>query len=306
MKQETLFRAIGEIDETMIREAADPTVRRSTGRRGWRAGLIAAAAALLCLATAWAVAGSSGVRLFDSWEEMMSAPEDVAKGYTVRGDVTPAKDVTAEQMIRDVIEAVRHVADWSNKAVLNDEEEPSLVTFHYVDTPRSLTDAVALQDVFHPDLSYLERTLAPVEDTFCHARGTWRSPRSGDYTGMYHEAQQEDETLYEESVWGVYHTESGGVMWLSIGYLRQPDGDEPTHEKLIYSDSFDFREQATTADGSVMQFFGTGNLISGMLTLPYGEVELSCAGCTREEVLDQIEHLDLGDIPMVFTVGPAK
>lgn len=315
MKQETLFKAIGEIDDAIIWEAKNPEVHRRAGRRfGWREGLIAAAVTVLCLATAWAVATGAGVR-FVSVKEQKQAALTGAQDFGV--DIVPGahfsetSQQTVDEYLRDLTGSLAGELGMNGKcswreavgaATIEQAEDPAFLKwdhFLYAQAIPTLSAMGDLQDDFHPDLSYLERMLTPVDGTFVYAVDTRRPCGNADVLQEVHAAPGGDEEVFDIWAQGTYRTASGGVLTVGFDYL-------PTlrqGELMVSADSYAFKEQVTSADGTVFELFQVGSNVYGYLYLPHGSVSITGVGCTREEIRAQIQHLDLGDIPAVFSTG---
>jgi len=315
VKRETLFQAIGEIDEEFIREAKEPTGGRDA-RRSLRVCLVAAAAAVLCLATVWAVASGAGVRLVNREDQerwALTGSEELGVDIVPGAYFSDMDQQTVDEHLRDLTRSIAGELKMNGKctwreavgaATIEEAEDPDFIKwdhFLYAEAMPALSTMGEWQDDFHPDLSYLESTLTPVEGTFVYAVDTRRPCGSEEPWGEVHAEPGGDEEVYNIWAQGTYRTASGGALTAGFTYL-------PTlrqSELMVSGDSYELHEQAASADGTVFELFQVGTNIYGYLYLPHGNVNLIGVGCTREEVLEQIEHLDLGDIPVVFTVGAA-
>lgn len=316
MKQEALLRAIGEIDEEMIWAAKKPTERRGM-RRSVRVGLIAAAAAALCLATAWAVVSGAGVRLVDREDQermALTGAEEMGVDIVPGAHFSDMDQQTVDEYLRDLTRGVAGEIKQNGRCTwreavgamtIEQAEDPDFIKwdhFLYAEAIPTFSAIGERQNDFHPDLSWLERTLTPVEGTFIYAVDTRRPRGSADPWEEVHAEPGGDEEVYDIWAQGTYRTASGGALTVSFDYL-------PTlrqSELMLSADSYDFREQVTSADGTAFELFGVGSNVYGYLYLPHGNVNLTGVGCTREEVRQQIEHMDLGDIPAVFSVGAER
>lgn len=315
MKKEGLFRAIGEIDEEFIQEAKEPAARKGT-RKSLRVCLIAAAAATLCLATVWAVASGAGVRFVDREDQRRMA---LTGGEELGVDIVPGahfsdKDQqTVDEYLRDLTRGLAREIEMNGKCswreavgatTIEEAEDPDFIKwdhFLYAEAIPAFSAIGERQDDFHPDLTWLESSLTPVEGTFVYTVDTRRPCGSADPWEEVHAEPGGDEEVWLIWAQGTYRTASGGALTVGFGYL-------PTlrqSELMVSADSYELHEQATSADGTVFDLFQVGTNMYGYLYLPHGNVNFMGVGCTWEEMREQIEHMDLGDIPSVFSVGAA-
>ncbi len=144
-------------------------------------------------------------------------------------------------------------------------------------------------------MSYLEASLTGVEESFLclTARGS----------GLVWAAGQEDNPeprareLFQSEVRGCYRTDSGGCFQLSFIYRpAMPFG--PT---WFIGESITRQEVVRSADGTEFDVAQAGNWIIASAVFRYGEVVIYGVDTGWDEVADQIAHLDLGDVPAVFS-----
>jgi len=315
MKREELLRAVGEIDEELIWGAKN--VNRPH-RRPLRAVLIAAAVAALCLTVVWGVSAAitSYRARFVKTEEGYWYSEEKKLGMNpTYFDV----DVFYDRAEDPAWRADSHAEAVADNGRYYAEMVGTRDTYHYGDklertqsgeivivetTQRhwdvvtdsgggmaKLADMGQYEEYFHPDVNYLEATLTPVEGSLgyysetgsCYMGGTEICP----------------EQLFRMSVTGDYRTPSNGVLSVIIDYMPA-EGFGPT---IYVGDRISRREVVKSTDDTQFDVLQVRDIVVAEAVFPYGHVLIYGLQCTWDEVVDQITHLDLGDVPAVFSTG---
>lgn len=310
MKQEDLLRAVGEIDEELIWNAKK---ERKHHRRPLVVALVAAAAVILCLSTAWAgviVYRAGFVKAEDGFHSEQRTPY----GYISSNYYTEEMPKhTADEMAEI---SAKHGQEFMEMSGQHTEENGGYVrrdkSGELVDTGAgyawdlifdanilpSMSAVGQYQDYYHPDVSYMESTLIPVEGSFVYftengSGSVWGPPEDGK------QSETKPEQLYRASVWGAYRTASNGTFVLMLDY--QPA--MPFGPAWFIGDNITLRDTVKSAGGTEFDLVQADNWLIAHATYLHGQIIIYGIDCTVDEVVEQITHLDLGDVPTVFNTG---
>ena len=200
MTSKQLLLALGELDESTVKTAHLPM--RRNRHRTLRAALIAAAAAVLCLTAVWGavtgyrahVAGTSD----EFWREFPGTEDGLSSLFFMDG----LSEYGADAQVEIALENVQSLLDRSGRSyhfdgsfVKRGENGQMINTagFDWIlvgnaEVMPSLGAMWKHQKYYRPDVSYLETTLIPVEESFlCLIRGNCNSLRktSNQITSSY-------------------------------------------------------------------------------------------------------------------------
>lgn len=313
MTNKQLLLALGGLDDATVAAAHEPKLRGT--RRPLQTALIAAAVAVLCLTVAWAGVNSYRARFASSkeeWWEKFPATENCRSFYygmdtlpaCSADDETASHVETARDLIRRSGECDRTSGSFYRRTEDGRMEDTGagydwdLVRRAY-EMP-SLSAMRQFQNDYHPDVRYLESTLEGVEGSFLYVteRGDGRIWGAG---------QEDDPVLFTDQMFelqarGCYRTPSGGSFELMFDYypiLRWGPS-------WFVGETITLRDTVQSADGTTFDMAQAGDWIIADAIFQHGYVSIVSVGATVEEVTDQITHLDLGDVPAVFSVGAER
>ena len=308
MTSKQLLLALGELDDHTVAAAHEPM--RKVIRRPLRAALIAAAVVALCLTVAWAAVTGYRARFAATREEWRDNFSGDGMHFVIDLDQA-ATEVNADDEVASLVEAAQELVDRSgaseqySTSFQRRGEDGKLVETGagqeweltmLAERMPSLSSMKQYQRVYYLDVNYLESTLSPVEGTFlCRCqRGDAR---------IWSDWQKDDpkvftDQTYELQIRGAYRTASGGGFSLMLGYFPWRLWTE-----TWYIGTIPFRDAVKSADGTEFDVVQSGNTILADAIFRHGYVCIRAFDCTWDEVVDQITHLDLGNVPTVFSTG---
>ena len=313
MTDKQLLLALGELDDDVIAAAHEPL--RKKLHRPLRVALIAAAIAVVSLTVAWgAVAGYRAIFLkteaeywnsaerkndlqptyfnVDEFSNVIEQPgwraEPHAEGMAGNGQF--CADQVGQQYTYSVRDKLAREED-GEIVVVEPSNSNWYVTVNDGGGMPSLSAMEQYEPYFHPDVSYLESTLTSVDGSFC-----FYSETGSCYT---FEAKTLPDQLYRLFTIGGYRTASKGTFDITFDYMPA-EGIGPT---IYVGNSIARQEVIKSADGTEFDVFQVRDVIIAETVFPYGHVLIHGLQCTWDEVADQIAHLDLNDVPAVFSTG---
>lgn len=311
MTSKQLLLALGELDDNTVSDAREP-MRRGI-RRPLRTALIAAAAAVLCLSVAWGVTtviNSQRARFVKTGDEFWQSDEVRNQLHPTYFDVNELPDWKAADYLKNAPMNAQHCADLAgqptewNAAFLKretaDDEGVEDGGTHWdliMDGGGMPTFSAmgAYEESFHPDVSYLESTFTPIDGSFYYISETG----SGRIWDAEENIKYYPEQLFQLMVGGGYLAPSGGFYGIAFDYLPAM-GIGPT---IYVGDGIARREVVKSADGTEFDVIQIRDIVIAEAVFPYGHVFIHGIQCTWDEVVDQIAHLDLNDVPTVFSTG---
>lgn len=309
MTSKQLLLALGELDESTVKTAHLPM--RRNRHRTLRAALIAAAAAVLCLTAVWGavtgyrahVAGTSD----EFWREFPGTEDGLSSLFFMDG----LSEYGADAQVEIALENVQSLLDKSGRSyhfdgsfVKRGENGQMINTagFDWIlvrnaEVMPSLGAMWKYQKYYRPDVSYLETTLIPVEESFLclitKGKGlVWAE-------GQENAPEERAKQLFSAEVRGCYRTDSGGCFQLAFRYCPAM----PLGPAWFIGENVTLLENIKSADGTGFDVAQMENWIIASAAFRHGEVTIYGVDTTIEEVTDQITHLDLGDVPVVFSTG---
>lgn len=312
MTSKQLLLALGELDDNTVSDAREP-MRRGI-RRPLRTALIAAAALILCVTAVWgakATINSQRARFAktreDAWQNGLEE-NMVCMFSDYHTDEFPKR--TAEEWIANRAATTKEDLAWSgqqtscNGGLSYREKNGELVEtgasyswdlIAHAEAMPSLSAMGQYQDLYHPDVSYVESTLVPVEDSFIY----WTESGSGIVNTSEHDTEYKPEQLFSVQLSGCYRLPSGGAFELMFDYYPAM----PVGSPWFIGDNIILRDIVKSADGTEFDLVQFDNWIIAHASFIHGDIIIYGIDATVDEVVDQITHLDLNDVPAVFSTG---
>lgn len=314
MTSKQLLLALGELDEFTVAAAHEP-VRRGI-RRPLRVALIAAAALILCLTAVWGATtaiNSQRARFAKTNQEAWQLDRGDYTGY-IFSDYYPElfPEMTADAWIASRAPTTESTLAMSGQHIhvsgsfYKRTESAQLVDtgagygwdlVHQAEAMPSLSAMGQYQDLYHPDVSYAESTLTPVENSFTCETGTGSGFVWG--PGQEHHPEIKPEQLYSVQLSGCYRLPSGGAFNLTFDYYPAM----PVGPAWFIGDGIPLRDTVKSADGTEFDLVQFDNWIIAQAAFIHGQIIIYGIDATVDEVTEQITHLDLGDVPTVFSTG---
>jgi len=309
MTSKQLLLALGELDDSVVTAARESVPKCS--RRPIRAVLIAAAAAALCLTAVWGAVTGYRAHFSGStdefWREFPGTEDGISSQFFMDG----LSEYDADAQTEIALENVRSLVDRSGQSfhfdgsfVKRGENGAMINTGSFDWTLVRNAEIMPFlgamdkyQKYYHPDVSYLESSLTPVEESFLclitKGKGlVWAE-------GQENNPEQLPKQLFSVEARGCYYTDSGGCFQLAFHYCPAM----PLGPAWFIGENITFPGNILSADGTEFDVAQMDNWIIASAAFHHGWVTIYGVDMTLEEVADQIVHLNLGDVPSVFSSG---